>query len=203
MLRFARDRLRALRATAAAAALLLAASIASAQSAPPVSPGDAPPAPRIATDGRTAQAWLAAGGPMPSGYHVELRRRRLPMALGGAAFGLAYMLSIMRAMEIPAGRFMSAMGCYPPDAPPCRNDYWPLVIPFVGPFVTMGTASSSTAGGFGLAALGLGQLGGTAALIYGLTSRERRLVENEARIRPIVMPFIGRGGTGLAVTGAF
>lgn len=140
---------------------------------------------------------------MPDGYHVELRRRRLPMALGGAAFGLAYMLSIMRAMEIPAGRFMSAMACYPPDAPHCRNDYWPMVIPFVGPFVTMGTANPSAAEGVALAALGLGQFGGAAAFIYGLTSRERRLVENEARIRPAVMPFIGREGTGLAVTGAF
>jgi hypothetical protein len=36
-----------------------------------------------------------------------------------------------------------------------------------------------------------------------MASREPRLVENESRVRPVVVPVVARGQTGLAVMGGF
>jgi hypothetical protein len=77
---------------------------------------------------------------------------------------------------------------------------WPLALPVVGPFVTMGTANAR---GAGLAALlldGVIQTGGLAMLIVGLAVKKPVLVlqqATEARLR--ISPSLGPTGAGFGL----
>jgi hypothetical protein len=75
------------------------------------------------------------------------------------------------------------------------KEYGPMIIPVLGPFVTIGTSDSGEFGA-GLFVLdGLGQLAGAALFIGGLLAEEKYLVRGGKSVRPEVS--IGPGSVAL------
>jgi hypothetical protein len=156
-----------------------------AQSAKPVSP-DVRKVPRAITD------WQE-GDPVPPGYHPIQRVRKGAIIGGAVPFGVLYLISVLVAagqQDATHGQDKSAAGLY---------------FPVVGPFITM-TQTSSAVGDVFLALDGLGQGLGAALVIYGLTSPQTVLRQDDyyGRLRVVPQPlFFGRGGGGLGLTGSF
>jgi hypothetical protein len=131
------------------------------------------------------------GDPIPPGYEITTRPRRGLIIGGAVTLGTTWLLSATTAS------FLESYGG--------TNPLWPLYIPVVGPFITLGTAESEGAGTFILIIDGVAQAGGLAMLIAGFTAAETRLErkKNESfSINVTPMP-VGMQGTGLGVVGTW
>jgi hypothetical protein len=133
------------------------------------------------------------GEAVPPGYTPVERRRKGPIIAGAVVFGSLYLLSSFSA-SVSADS--SGGG---------KNELAALYVPIVGPFIQMGKTDSAT-GIYALLIDGLGQAGGAAFLLWGLTSPKTILVRNDLTgakrtIRPV--PIMTGSTTGVGVVGTF
>lgn len=133
------------------------------------------------------------GGPIPQGY-VLTEKPRLGLIIGGSiAFGLLYITSLMAyslAEAVCAGSS-------------CSNDFWPLSLPVIGPFITIGTANAE-GGAISLLAMdGLGQGAGLAMLILGVASKKQVWLRADLADLHLMPLALADGGRGLALAGQF
>ncbi|MEZ4293759.1 MAG: hypothetical protein R3B70_02195 [Polyangiaceae bacterium] len=139
------------------------------------------------------------GEPIPAGYHLRTRMRTKLIGAGAGVMGGMWILSTIigaianSAHERPVG-----------DG---RTDLWtPMYVPVVGPFITIGTASSDlSSGGTALIVFdGLAQTGGLAMLILGIALPEKKLVRDALVLEPTegvtVTPTVGVGSLGFSGT---
>jgi hypothetical protein len=131
------------------------------------------------------------GDPVPPGYHVDTKMRKGLFITGVALFGGFYLISV----------FVASLAV---DSNLGGNDnFVPLYIPAVGPFVTVGSAQAEGGGAFLLILDGVVQCGGIAMAILGLALQKSELVRNDVgstdvRLSPMV---VGRDLTGTPTMG--
>jgi hypothetical protein len=208
-------------ATGLALSLVLVAPEASAQAqgasaSPPIPPPvqqpaqqpaqqpTAPPAPQYAAQppGLDTRHWRN-GDPIPPGYHVEDLPRSGLVTAGYIVTGIPYFFSVVAALS-------------------ANNDNesgW-LLVPFAGPWVTMGRrnygcnpdATNQTTGQslacvadvfvvMGLIFDGIVQATGGVLLLTGYVATKPGLVRNDAKLR--LLPMQIGSGTGLGASGVF
>lgn len=116
--------------------------------------------------------------PVPPGYEIQTRTRMGMAKAGIATFVPLYALSALFA------------GTYLGNESRKAEEYGPLVIPVIGPFVTMGT-SNLDGGSLFLLLNGVGQLTGAGLFLAGMLSDEKYLARKTAglNLRPDV--FVG------------
>jgi hypothetical protein len=155
----------------------------------PPSYGYARPAFSPAPEGPAQIADVDDAAPVPNGYTRVTRTRKGPIIGGAVALGVGYGISA----------FAAAIGDDLRKTDPSSADISALWIPVAGPFLVLGQTDSSIAK-FYLLHLGLAQGLGAALLVYGLSSPRTFLVRND---RLSITPMMVRGGSGLALGGAF
>jgi hypothetical protein len=121
--------------------------------------------------------------PVPAGYEVQTRPR-----MGMAKAGIATFVPLFGLTALFGGVFL---GSESGEA----KQYGPLIIPVLGPFITIGTSDAEEFGAGFLVVDGLGQLAGAALFIGGLLSEEKYLVRSGKSVRPEVS--IGPGSMAL------
>jgi hypothetical protein len=121
--------------------------------------------------------------PVPAGYEVLTQPR-----MGMAKAGIATFVPLYGLSALFGGLFLGSEGG---DA----KQYGPMIIPVLGPFVTIGTSDSSEFSAGILVLDGLGQLAGAALFIGGMLSEEKYLVRGGKSVRPEVS--IGPGSVAL------
>jgi hypothetical protein len=128
------------------------------------------------------------GDPIPYGYHREERTRKGAVIAGSILFGITYGYSA----------FFAALG---EDIDSNNNGAAPLIIPVLGPFITMKN-SDSTSLNYILALDGLAQAAGAALMIHGIFFPKPVLVRNDLGLSFVPAP-MGKDGQGMMVTGRF
>lgn len=127
------------------------------------------------------------GDPVPAGYHVETKIRKGLFIGGVVTFGALYFVTALTAATIDSANTNI-------------DDYKPLYIPAVGPFITVGTAGSRGVGTFILVVDGVAQSAGLAMAIAGLAAQQTQLVRNDIgkmHVVPLVSPTVA----GLGIMG--
>ena len=116
--------------------------------------------------------------PVPPGYEIQTRTRMGMAKAGIAIFAPSYALSALFGATYLGNESGQA------------REYVPMLIPVIGPFVTMGTSDSS-GGNLFLLLDGVGQLTGAALFLAGMLSDEKYLARQTGglNLRPEV--FIG------------
>jgi hypothetical protein len=130
------------------------------------------------------------GDPIPYGYHQETRLRKGKVIAGSILFGVTYLISAWTA----------AVGDDVADGG--ENEARWMVIPVLGPFLTMGETNSSAAQ-YMLALMGGAQAVGATLLITGLLYPKSVLVRNDLASATVVPMTIGMDGSGLGLVGRF
>ncbi|MFP6684618.1 MAG: hypothetical protein VB934_07890 [Polyangiaceae bacterium] len=132
------------------------------QAPPGYAPAPVPPGPHspFKTKG-PATIDYKDGDRIPPGYRLTTRSRKNVAAIGGAVFLLGYVPSIYLATIASATS---------------SDNFDPLFVPAVGPFITVVTADASFAGGFWLSMLGVAQTGGLVTGIVGLFLPDKKLL---------------------------
>jgi len=153
----------------------------------PSPPASYPPPPSWAPAGPKQLAYKE-GDPIPAGYHPEKRARKGLVVGGACMFGAAYLGSLL------GYAFASDNG---------DHEYWPLVVPVLGPFLTMATANVPLVKGDGAPGVlllidGVLQGGGVALAVLGITEKKTVLLRNDIGVR--VWPLVGPGAYGLSAS---
>jgi hypothetical protein len=119
------------------------------------------------------------GGPIPLGMHVETRRSRGLIALGGVLFGLTY---------VGSAAFSAASQWVCSGSSLCVNGFGWLVIPIAGPFVSSGLAQD---GGVRASLIidGVVQAAGFGVLLASVLTPRQVLVDD---------PYVATGEHGFA-----
>lgn len=173
----------------------------------PPPPGYGYPPPAVPSGPKTLP--YEDGDPVPQGYRVETSSRKGLIIGGAVTFGVFYLLSVM------TGALAQAID----KADGGSGDEWvPMYIPVVGPFVTIGTAKAKNAGIVSLAVLGVAQTGGATMFVLGFVLPKTELVRNDIggslprgtfaltpRTSPVqvgVLPAAPHGSTGLTLVGS-
>jgi len=183
----------------AAAALVTAVTTtqtAQAQPSPDAPPPPPPPPPAYAAPAgpEVIEDW-EEGEPVPPGYAPETRMRK------GLIIGGAITLGVKWLIDIPVALLLVAAESVVEGE---STRYWPLFIPAVGPFITIGTASEEgTAAKVLLAVDGVIQTAGLAMLIVGLAAQEDVLVRQSKTFDVKVTPVVGSNYQGLGLVGTF
>lgn len=128
------------------------------------------------------------GDPIPWGYHREERTRKGAVISGSILFGVTYGYSA----------FIAAIG---EDIDSTNNGAAPLVIPVLGPFITMKNSDSASVN-YILALDGLAQAAGAALILHGILSPKAVLVRNDLGVSFLPTP-MGKDGQGLTMMGRF
>ena len=162
-----------------------------------------PGAPLVPTNGPKLLHY-EPGEPIPAGYHVESQSRRGLVIGGAVTFGVMYAISLL-AGAIGSDSGTTDCGYHYGSNYTCvtvkNKDNWtPMYIPAIGPFITLGTVDHSESGAFGLVFLGLAQSAGAAMLAGGIMSPVQRLVRNDIA-KVTVTPMLGTGVAGLGLSG--
>jgi hypothetical protein len=133
------------------------------------------------------------GTSVPPGYRLDSSPRAALVATGASVSGALWVISTVTAIGLDQ---KSAV-----DGDPNFDDmYWPMFIPVIGPFITIGTADSSGTGAGILALDGALQAGGLAMMIAGLVAPKLELVPQKGiYLNAQAAP----GSGGLSVGGAF
>lgn len=170
-----------------------------------------PPAPRYhygypsyaRANPRVIEGW-EPGDPVPDGYRPDTQARS-GLVKGGAAtlfsvYGLTAIVGsfFVLAEDVDAEDGVDGNGI---DA----EDYYPLFIPVVGPFVTIGTAHTDRAASTVLVANGIAQTAGLAMFIAGFAAQQDVLVRIPTYGQAVVemKPLIGADFQGVGVNGSF
>lgn len=135
------------------------------------------------------------GDPIPPGYHVETKMKKGLLIGGACTFGALYVITALIAATIQSAE--DAIGGH-------SEDFTPLYIPAVGPFITIGTARSQNGGTFLLAADGIAQSAGLAMAIIGIVAQDTVLIRNDVgkagvRLSPVALGTDARGKPTLGV----
>jgi hypothetical protein len=113
--------------------------------------------------------------PVPPGYEIQTRTRMGMVKAGIATFVPLYALSALYGATYLGNESGGA------------KQYGPMIIPIIGPLVTMGTSDNGD-GNFILLLDGAGQITGAVLFIVGMLSEEKYLARNttELNLRPEV-----------------
>jgi hypothetical protein len=133
------------------------------------------------------------GEPVPPGYTPVQRVRKGAIIGGAILFGSLYMMSTMGA------------AANADDSSHRSSELVGLWVPAVGPFIAMAGTSDSI-GKYFLAIDGLGQVAGSALLLYGLLSPKTVLVRNDLTVsKPKVSaaPIAAGKAPGVGLVGTF
>jgi hypothetical protein len=140
------------------------------------------------------------GQPIPAGYQIEETTRKGPIIAGALVLGIPYVIGLSLAS---ASDF-------------ANNSGW-LIVPALGPWMTLGTRDTSCdEEGFGEAVTcvvdiyvgaflvldGLAQAAGATLLVWGITSTKQRLVRSDLASLTLRPMRVG-SGHGFGVSGAF
>jgi hypothetical protein len=98
---------------------------------------------------------------LPPGYRVVEQRRTTIAIAGASIFGGLWIASAI------AGGVMEDGGRYN------GREGWPMYIPVLGPFITIGTYDVSAGGATPMVFVGLGQAIGVAMFIFGMATTEK------------------------------
>jgi hypothetical protein len=152
--------------------------------------------PRVISD------W-SEGEPIPPGYHESTRIRK-GLVIGGAVlFGTTYLLSALTASVAISADSADCNGCSGNS-----SGLGTLLIPGVGPFVTMAHSGNTALGNFWLAFDGIAQVGGITMFAIGIASPKTVLVRNDlgsnsSGFHLALSPIIAPGRQGMGVIGTF
>ncbi|MEM1032951.1 MAG: hypothetical protein AAGN82_21575 [Myxococcota bacterium] len=142
------------------------------------------------------------GDPIPPGYKVQSKVRKDLVVAGSVVLGSAWLISVLSAaiaqtvdeVDEQTGEVLNDTG---------PNDWIPLYIPVVGPFITIGTVGAS-GGGVGILLLdGVVQSGGLAMLIAGIALPKKALVKTYGDVELTIAPQVGMGHQSLGLHGRF
>ncbi|MBK8940050.1 MAG: hypothetical protein IPM79_21125 [Polyangiaceae bacterium] len=167
----------------------------------PETPGAAPnteswrdPEETFLTDDPTRPALpYHAGARVPRGFRLDTSPRYGLVAAGVTTMGSLWTASFIAAIALDKEQGSNG-------DPNFDDMYWPMFIPVLGPFITIGTADSSGTGAGILALDGALQAGGLAMLITGLVAPKSELIP-QRRVK--FTPRAGGGSVGLDVSGSF
>jgi hypothetical protein len=150
---------------------------------------------------RVINDW-SEGEPIPPGYHESTRIRR-GLVIGGAVlFGTTYLLTALTgSILISANNDCGGT---------CGSSGWgTLLIPAVGPFVSMAHSGNTALGNFWLAFDGLAQVGGITMFAVGIASPATVLVRNDLGsnsnngLHLALAPIVAPDRQGAALIGTF
>lgn len=156
----------------------------------PAPPGTAPGAPPPpATPPPPSIIAYEDGDPIPEGYRLDSRARMNLVGTGIGLFIPFYVISTLSAAIAEAGG---------------NSNYWPMYVPTIGPLITISTAKPDN--NFEVFMLGLdavAQTAGIGLIIWGMASREKRLIRvaGETPSLTIAPAYLGRGSFGLGISG--
>lgn len=136
----------------------------------------------------------AEGQPIPPGYVVVERSHMDVAAIGGALFLVGYLPAVYVGALAGAANSSSADGS--------DDDFAPMYIPVVGPFVTIDSTQANATGTFWLVLLGAAQAAGVVAGITGLAMPDDLFLYRRD-LALSVSPVVTAERQGLAVSGAF
>jgi hypothetical protein len=141
----------------------------------------------------------------PAGYKVFEERNTALLAGGAATLGALWVASV-----IAGGFIEDSNPTYYYDGSgytSAQNKHgWPMWIPVVGPFITIGSSHSDSAGTTPLVFDGVGQAAGLAMIIAGLVVPKKVLkfqfqsTSSEVALRPAFSPLQGGAYSGLAAS---
>jgi hypothetical protein len=139
------------------------------------------------------------GKPVPTGYQLRSEIRTGIVIAGGVVFWGTYIPAVAIAW---VGVRRECELQQKPGYCEGGRGYYPLNIPFAGPFIAIHTLDADAAEGVGLVALGTLQTVGVGLVITGLAAPKKVLVR-DAGVRDVtVAPRIGKDSLGIGVTGA-
>jgi hypothetical protein len=188
-------RIGTLLAAAALLAVVMTAPRAQAQPSPDAPPPQPPPPAYAVPAGPAEIEDWEEGEPIPPGYVPESRVRKGLVIAGAITLGVKWLIDIPVALILVAAEEVV-------EGESTR--YWPLFIPAVGPFITMGTATNEATAAYVLLAIdGVIQTGGLAMLIVGLAAQETVLVRQSKGFDLKVAPVVGHDFQGIGLTGTF
>jgi hypothetical protein len=132
------------------------------------------------------------GDPIPEGYRVESTPRYGLVAGGASIVGGAWLISTITAIALDQEQSVE-------NDPNFDDMYTPMLIPVVGPFITIGTADASGTGAGILALDGVIQTAGLAMFIAGFAAPTLELVPTALPVK--VTPVASPGMAGLNISG--
>jgi hypothetical protein len=139
------------------------------------------------------------GQPIPPGYTVRTEMRSGVVIGGGIVFWLGYGGSValawigVRTQCELQGQLANCPG---------GLGYYPLNVPFAGPFIALKTLEPNPLESAGLVALGALQIAGIGILVTGLALPKKELVRTASAPSIKLVPGAVGSGLGLRVTGA-
>ncbi len=130
------------------------------------------------------------GAPIPPGYRVETLPNRGLIIGGAVTFASTYLLStFVGAVAVDGGG---------------DDEFAPLFIPVIGPFITVATAESEGIGTFMLLVDGIAQAGGVAMFVAGMLTDRKYLIRNDivtAKSKLTITPVVSSQTLGLTLRG--
>ncbi|MBW2526993.1 MAG: hypothetical protein JRI23_22625 [Deltaproteobacteria bacterium] len=141
---------------------------------------------------RTESIPYRDGDPVPEGYRVESTPRYGLVAAGASVLASTWLISTVTAITLDNEDSVD-------DDPNFDDMYTPMLIPVVGPFITIGTADASGTGAGILALDGVVQCAGLAMFIAGFAAPKKELVPTGLPVK--VTPVASSAMTGLTISG--
>jgi hypothetical protein len=139
------------------------------------------------------------GKPIPPGYHPYSEIRPALAISGGVLFWAAYIpplviswIGVRKECELNLKPLYCEGGL----------GYYPLNIPFAGPFISIYTLDTDAPETIGLIALGAAQTVGTGMFLAGFLAQKKLLVRSAGLSDITVAPQIGKDTLGIGVLGA-
>jgi hypothetical protein len=136
----------------------------------------------------------------PPGYREETGIRRGYVIAGAVLFGSAYLSSVF------AAQLMTSSESYEYDNSSRRRDTeaLPLLIPAIGPFISLATLDPDLHGTGWLVLDGFTQMAGVAMFVVGMTTGAKKWVRDEGHaVQVRLTPFRTASHTGLGMVGQF
>jgi hypothetical protein len=139
------------------------------------------------------------GQPIPPGYSLRTEARATPLIIGGIAFWAGYGASSAIAW-IGVRTQCELQG----KLANCDEGlgYYPLNVPFAGPFISLATLDLNAGEAVGLISLGALQIAGVGVFIAALARPKKELVKTTGALSLKLAPIVGADGLGLRMTGA-
>ncbi len=156
-----------------------------------------PLGPAVATESTASSAAKSTGPytlpyyeeePAPPGYRLVKRTNTAMAIAGGSTLGGLWLVSVLTGAALEDGSGND-------------GEFLPLMLPLVGPFVTLGTADPNVTGGTALVLDGIGQCVAGGLFISGLVTKRPLWVRDTLAVT--VAPLIGGAAHGVAFEGRF
>ncbi|MBW2528144.1 MAG: hypothetical protein JRI23_28450 [Deltaproteobacteria bacterium] len=132
------------------------------------------------------------GDAVPDGYRLESTPRYGLVAAGATVLGATWLISAITAISLDNEGSVD-------DDPNFDDMYTPMLVPVVGPFITIGTADASGTGAGILALDGVVQCAGLAMFIAGFAAPKVELVPGGPAVK--VTPMASTKMTGISLSG--